>query len=484
MTGVAKSRSIQTIEIRRVEPFHSSTTTLSLASLAKHPTLQSLELFVTKKVDWYPMLAQPHGKKSKTLQRLSWTSTPIESSSVRRLTSLLALSSCKLTQLEICHTNLSGSKAMMIAQMLQSNTSLVEVNLTCTHLNGLDGANIAQGLQCNSTLKRLVLGDNTLWSAPSYTAFVQFRALLQSPTCQLEYLDLSDNAIFDHHNDDNNDSHNPEAGGFGGLLEGVKENTTLKVLKISNQANLFLETMQTLGGGTPQTLPTGVSEALGQALARHPTLQELNLAYDRLGDAAIAQYVAPSLASNTSTLQVLCLRRVGMGDAGMTAMATALRNNACLQHLDISFNIAITCDGYFELRETLRTMTELKTLWFHSTRRRPQTDTENFGYIYANILAQALPQNDSLTTMSHEDDLSPRGQLYLDLNRRGRKYLTKESVPDNLWPLVLGRRSDSLGVLAFFVRHKADLLASVSHYNNKGDRQPRPTTRRKRKRGK
>jgi hypothetical protein len=106
---------------------------------------------------------------------------------------------------------------------------------------------------------------------------------------------------------------------------------------------------------------------LGKALARHPALQELNLAYNRLGDAAIAQYVAPSLASNTSTLQILCLRRAGMGDAGMMAMATALRNNACLQHLDISFNIAITCDGFFELRGGRSRGTRIKWFDAHGT---------------------------------------------------------------------------------------------------------------------
>jgi hypothetical protein len=281
----------------------------------------------------------------------------------------------------------------------------------------------------------------------------------------LEYLDLSDNG-FDIQVSDYR---------YSKFFEGLLRNTTLRVVKVSNQANMFIDTLQTIFGQTPRSLDPSVAKTVGKVLALN-CLQVLNFNYNRLGDGPIARYLAPGLQNNTS-LQVLGLKRVGMGDAALIALSKALRNNTHLHLLDISFNADLTEAGYTELKSTLMTMAELHTLWFHTTRRRDD-DSGAAQKSYATILSEALEENCTLTTMSHSDILTPQAKTYLDLNRHGRKWLCRDGGPqDVLWPIILSRMGHycSVPVLAYFIRQNANFFASVSRHL------PVPSSRKRRR---
>lgn len=65
----------------------------------------------------------------------------------------------------------------------------------------------------------------------------------------------------------------------------------------------------------------------------------------------------------------------------------------------------------------------------------------------------------------------------LELNKGGRRILQSQSVPNSLWPLVLGRSSQSKDVLFHFLRQKPDILLRAGSQQN-----PSKTTTGKRKR--
>lgn len=443
--GIAASRSLQSVELQRVE----SLPLLRINALAKHPTIKCIKLGeCSTRLDWYQVL-----ERNTTLQQLRLSTPVLESECLRRLASLLSVNSAaNLSLLEIRRVNLCGYKATVIAQMLESNTTLEELILRRTHLDGRDGALLARSLQSNSSLKRLALDDNNLWRSPPTAAFAAFQTMLRENKT-LEHLDLSDNG-FDVQVSDNR---------FSMLFDGLLHNNTLRFIKVSNQANMFLETLHRIFGQGLRSLNPMVSENVGQVMALNKCLQELNLNYNHLGDDAIAQYLGPGLRSNTS-LRVLGLKHVGMANPGLIALSKALKNNTHLQLLDVSFNADLSESGYAELKNTLVTMTEIHTLWFHTTRRRGDENREHLKTCAA-IISEALEKNVSLVTLSHSDILTRKAKIYLDLNRRGRKHLYKggSGIKDVLWPIILNRMSDSVIALDFTIRQNADFFASLSH---------------------
>jgi Ran GTPase-activating protein (RanGAP) involved in mRNA processing and transport len=519
--GLATSQSLRHVELRRVEvdstssaalvrassPLlpHGATTAATLALPPPPPAtcttsnmiaeqlavlgrgLNRIDLFGTS-IDISPLLIQKAAIASATttadltatgyvprrqLNTLSWSSANLVN--MPRLMDALSLPSATVQILELSHLNLSGPKCRCLAGMLQRNTSIRHLNLSRAQLDCVDASHLAKALLLNDTLLHLNLMDNVVWrstpnalnivqhqesesdtaivtTSPDYYATLAFHSLrdLLGANTKLEVLDIGDNGLDALDEDER----------YGILLQGLQHNTHLKSLKVCNQANLFLDTLQMAFGGPPRQFHLSVSQHLGNVLQQNSCLQELVLNYNRFQEEHLAEYMAPALRYNT-TLRVLGLKRVRLGNTSMVALAKGLVRHPALESLDVSYNINVTEQGYRALSNTIRTLPRLRTLWFHTMARHREEDAMS-QHRFTLILAEALEDNTSVMEMSHSEILEGQSKFYLLLNQYDRKRLCRGGGIKNnaLWPQLLA--SMPLDLVAFYVRRNATLLASVS----------------------
>ncbi|XP_072892145.1 NACHT, LRR and PYD domains-containing protein 3-like [Hemitrygon akajei] len=79
------------------------------------------------------------------------------------------------------------------------------------------------------------------------------------------------------------------------------------------------------------------AEDLGSALSTNPSLTELNLSDNKLGDSGV-KLVSAALRNPECKIQKLVLARVGLTDSGAEDLASALSTNPSLTELDLSGN--------------------------------------------------------------------------------------------------------------------------------------------------
>lgn len=435
LRGINGCRSLKHLEFRRLEAAGLNES-FPLEAIAKHPTLLSVDVNGCPTMfNWFQL-----SERNSRLKSLSWSSSPMKLTCLTQLSSSLSLSTSSLTQLEISHTNLSGQKIILIAQMLQGNKSLLDLNLSNAQLNGIDGLVLTMGLKNNSTLQRLSLNDNSLLKSPCDLTFQGFNQLLSTPKSNIKYLDLSRNEMEPFENDRRCTQ----------LFDGIQKGSKIKVIKLANKGTLFFDSLRSSTGWYQAGYHhPEVCRSLGNAMS-NCQLTELCMDHNQLGNVAVAEYLAPALAANGHLLESLSLKRVGMGDAAMIAISDALVGNTTLKYLDVSHNCSITNAAMVQFAPCLATLSELQTLWFHSSSEET----------YIHSLASALKTQYSLRAISHEQYLPVEDRVLLLANRSGRKYLYENrDINDSLWPIILGRISHMPRVLALFLREKADLLS-------------------------
>ncbi|XP_059817069.1 ribonuclease inhibitor-like [Hypanus sabinus] len=76
---------------------------------------------------------------------------------------------------------------------------------------------------------------------------------------------------------------------------------------------------------------------LASALSTNHSLTELDLSYNNLGDSGV-KLVFQALRSPECKIQKLCLRSVGLTDAGVVDLTSALSTNRSLTELDLGYN--------------------------------------------------------------------------------------------------------------------------------------------------
>lgn len=464
----SKNRSLRHLELRRVE-IESDTPTLEdvsgdagryLALLA--PFLRRLDLHGTT-MDTTPLLLAKalNPISSPPLHFLSLSSSKLVN--FECLMDILSSPTARLQGLELSHLNLSGVKCQELAEMLRQNSSIRYLDLSYAQLECFDGYHLAQALQDNLTLTTLVAKENHLWrhsdAANSMDALIALGSLVKRNTT-LQTMDLSNNGP----------DKVEEVPNFLPLLQGLRHNTSLRSLILSNQKNAFLD-FYASGMSTSSSrsvieerigceLDAPIAEALGQILAQD-SLHQLVFQFYRLGDDSITEYIAPALASNRN-LQTLGLKGAGMGNRGMIALSGALQGHPNLKTLDVSLNPETNEIGYEHLSEMVETLMNLKTLWFHSMSRYREENLKE-QYRFTQIIGNALQQNTSLQSFSHSESLQAESRFYLRLNRHGRKALlagNEESLPSALWPCLLARMPRD--VASYYIRRNVTLLSSVS----------------------
>ncbi|XP_059814511.1 NACHT, LRR and PYD domains-containing protein 3-like isoform X1 [Hypanus sabinus] len=155
------------------------------------------------------------------------------------------------------------------------------------------------------------------------------------------------------------------------------------------------------------------AEDLASALSTNPSLTELNLSYNKLGDSGV-KLVSAALRNPECKIQTLWLNNVGLTDSGAEDLVSALSTNPSLTELNLSDN-KLGDSGVKLVSAALRNREcKIQKLWLI---RVGLTDSG------AEDLASALSTNPSLTDLS-----------------LGSNSLTDQSVPA-LRRLILTLRS-------------------------------------------
>ena len=260
-------------------------------------------------------------------------------------------SSLELQTLRFRHSAINAADAVVLADVLKSNTTVTKLDLFDNDIGEAGAAGLAEALKSNTTLTVLELSSNGIGNAGA----AGLAEALKSNTT-LTVLELSSNGIGN--------------AGAAGLAEALKSNTTLTVLNLS---------------------VIGIGEAgaagLAEALKSNTTLTVLELSFNVIGDAGAAG-LAEALKSNT-TLTVLQLSFNGIGDAGTAGLAEALKSNTTLTVLELSFN-GIGDAGAAGLAEALKSNTTLTVL---------DLSYNGIGHAGAAGLAEALKSNTTLTVL-------------------------------------------------------------------------------------
>ncbi|XP_072893211.1 NACHT, LRR and PYD domains-containing protein 12-like [Hemitrygon akajei] len=131
------------------------------------------------------------------------------------------------------------------------------------------------------------------------------------------------------------------------------------------------------------------AEDLVSALSTNPSLTDLNLSYNKLGDSGV-KLVSAALRNPECKIQTLWLNNVGLTDSGAEDLVSALSTNPSLMELDLSVN-KLGDSGVKLVSAALRNPEcKIQTLWLDSV---GLTDSG------AEDLASALGTNPSLTEL-------------------------------------------------------------------------------------
>ena len=247
--------------------------------------------------------------------------------------------------------NIDDASVASLAEMLKSNTTLTKLNLSSVDFRAAGAPSLAEALKSNTTLTKLNLSINSIGDAGA----AALAEALKSNTTLTE-LDLSHNSIGD--------------AGAAGLAEAVKFNSTLTKLDLS--INLIGD---------------AGAAGLAEALKSNTMLTVLNVFLNKIGDAGAAD-LAEALKSNTM-LTVLNVSFNNIGDAGAAGLAEALKSNTMLTVLNVSLN-NIGDAGAADLAEALKSNTMLTVL---------NVSLNNIGDAGAADLAEALKSNTTVTLM-------------------------------------------------------------------------------------
>ncbi|XP_072132784.1 NACHT, LRR and PYD domains-containing protein 3-like isoform X2 [Mobula birostris] len=190
---------------------------------------------------------------------------------------------------------------------------------------------LASALSTNPSLTELNLGDNKL----GYSGVKLVSAALGNPKCKIQKLWLNNVGLTDS--------------GAKDLADALSTKPSLMELKLSDNklgdsgvklVSAALRNpeckIQKLGLDSVGLTDSG-AEDLVSALSTKPSLTELNLSDNKLGDSGV-KLVSAALRNPECKIQKLWLDSVGLTDSGAEDLASALSTNPSLTGLDLSGN--------------------------------------------------------------------------------------------------------------------------------------------------
>ncbi|KAF4790200.1 Ribonuclease inhibitor [Turdus rufiventris] len=227
---------------------------------------------------------------------------------------LTTMKSCKTIRLDDC--NLSSSNCEDLSSIINTNPSLTELKLNNNELGDAGVEYLCKGLLTPScSLQKLWLQNCNLTSASCET----LRSVLSAQPSLTE-LHVGDNRL--------------GTAGVKVLCQGIM-NPSCKLQKLQ------LEYCE---------LTADIVEALNAALQSKPTLKELSLSNNTLGDTAVKQ-LCRGLVEASCNLELLHLENCGITSDSCMEISAVLRNKSSLMDLSVGDNkigdsgLALLCQG-------------------------------------------------------------------------------------------------------------------------------------------
>ncbi|XDV53593.1 hypothetical protein PO909_022061 [Leuciscus waleckii] len=294
------------------------------------------------------------------LRELDLSENNITESGVIQLSDLLEHPQCKLEKLGLRSCHISDRGCAVLSSALRLNPSLRELDLSENKINELglkmlsdlladpqfkleklglrscdvsDGgcADLSSALRSNPSLRELDLSGNKI----TESKLRKISPLLEHPQCKLQKLVLRSCNISD--------------GGCAVLSSALRSNLSLRELDLSG--NYFGDSgVKQLSALLKHTqckleklelracwIRDGVCADLSSALRSNPSLRELDLSGNNIGDSGVDQLSA-LLADPQCKLEKLELRSCNISDGGCAVLSSALRSNLSLRELDLSKN--------------------------------------------------------------------------------------------------------------------------------------------------
>ncbi|XP_059818026.1 NACHT, LRR and PYD domains-containing protein 12-like [Hypanus sabinus] len=238
-----------------------------------------------------------------SLTELDMSENKLGDSGVKLVSVALRNPECKIQKLGLIDVGLTDSGADDLASTLSTNPSLTELNLSGNKL-GDSGVKLVSAALRNPECKiqRLWLIDVGLTDSG-----VEDLASALSTNTSLMELDMSENELGD-------------AGVK--IVSAALRNPECKIQKLRL---------------TRVSLSDSGAEDLVSALSTNPSLMELNLSGNELGDSGV-KLVSAALRNPECKIQKLWLDKVGLTDSGTEELVSALSTNPSLTVLNLGLN--------------------------------------------------------------------------------------------------------------------------------------------------
>ncbi|XP_072133139.1 uncharacterized protein [Mobula birostris] len=329
-----------------------------------------------------------------SLTVLNLNNNKLEDSGVKLVSAVLKKSRCKLQELGLRDVGLTDSGAEDLASALSTNRSLMELNLNDNKLGDSGVKLVTAALKkANCKIQKLWLRDVGLTNRGAEDLA---SALSSNPS--LTELNLGANKLGDS--------------GVKLVSEALR-NPECKIQKLG---------LYDVG------LTDSGAEDLASALSINRSLMELNLNDNKLGDSGV-KLVTAALKKANCKIQKLWLRDVGLTDSGAEDLASALRSNPSLTELNLGAN-KLGDSGVKLVSAALKNLEcKIQKLWLYDV-----SLTANG----AKDLISTLSTNQSLTELSLNDNkLGDSGvKLVSEALRISECKIQKLSLSTRLWEIV------------------------------------------------
>ncbi|XP_059817820.1 NACHT, LRR and PYD domains-containing protein 3-like isoform X3 [Hypanus sabinus] len=266
-----------------------------------------------------------------------------------------------LTELNLSNNKLGDSGVKLVSAALRNRECKIQrLGLRNVGLTDSGAEDLVSALSTNPSLTELDLSDNKL--GDSGVKLVS--AALRNPECKIQKLRLGNVGLTDSGAED--------------LVSALSTNPSLTLLNLSlnklgdSGVKLVLSALrnpeckiQRMGLYRVGLTDSG-AEDLVSALSTNPSLTELDLSENKLGDSGV-KLVSAALRNPECKIQKLRLDSVGLTDSGAEDLVSALRTKPSLTDLNLRSN-SLTDRSVPAFRRLILTLPSLKRIWLRGNR--------------------------------------------------------------------------------------------------------------------
>ncbi|XP_059817780.1 ribonuclease inhibitor-like isoform X3 [Hypanus sabinus] len=305
-----------------------------ISALSTNHSLREVELDLSYSElgDWgIKLLSEALRNPECKIQKLGLDFVSLTAAGVVDLTSALS-TNCSLTELDLAGNKLGDSGMKLVSEALRNpGCKIQKLCLGSVSLTAAGVVDLVSALSTNRSLTELDLAGNKLGDSGVKLVF----EALRNPGCKIQKLCLRSVGL--------------TAAGVVDLTSALSTNPSLTELDLRDNelgdsgVKLVFEAVRNPGCKIQNLClrSVGLTAAgvldLASAVSTNCSLAELDLGGNKLGDSGV-KLVFEALRNPKCKIQKLCLRSVGLTAAGVVDLTSALSTNRSLTELDLGYN--------------------------------------------------------------------------------------------------------------------------------------------------